>query len=109
MVNDSNSYSCNLFGAEAFAVRINGLWISKIGLVLDNLITDTECQDEWKCSVTICFSNRTDSLQTCLCIVSLARWQSSHAEDCKSLYVGSIPARASKLKVSRLSPQFRQV
>ena len=29
---------------------------------------------------------------------SLAGWQSGHAEDCKSLYVGSIPARASKLK-----------
>ena len=25
----------------------------------------------------------------------LARWQSGYAEDCKSLYVGSIPARAS--------------
>ena len=24
-----------------------------------------------------------------------ARWQSGHAEDCKSSYVGSIPARAS--------------
>jgi hypothetical protein len=24
-----------------------------------------------------------------------ARWQSGYAEDCKSLYVGSIPARAS--------------
>jgi excisionase family DNA binding protein len=35
--------------------------------------------------------------------VSLARWQSGHAEDCKSLYVGSIPARASKLEVGRLS------
>ena len=27
----------------------------------------------------------------------LARWQSGHAEDCKSLYVGSIPARASSI------------
>jgi hypothetical protein len=26
----------------------------------------------------------------------LARWQSGYAEDCKSLHVGSIPARASK-------------
>lgn len=25
----------------------------------------------------------------------MARWQSGYAEDCKSLYVGSIPARAS--------------
>src|SRR5258706_13733811 len=25
-----------------------------------------------------------------------ARWQSGHAADCKSVYVGSIPARASK-------------
>ena len=29
----------------------------------------------------------------------LARWQSGYAEDCKSLYVGSIPARASSFLV----------
>lgn len=29
---------------------------------------------------------------------SLAGWQSGYAEDCKSLYVGSIPVPASKLK-----------
>jgi hypothetical protein len=45
---------------------------------------------EWSCR----------GLQTCLCIVGLARWQSGHAEDCKSLYVGSIPARASKLSIA---------
>ena len=59
-----------------------------------------EWQEEWKCLVTICFTKPTDSLQKCLCIVRLARWQSGHAEDCKSLYVGSIPARASKIYLS---------
>ena len=36
---------------------------------------------------------RADGLQTCLCIVGLALWQSGHAVDCKSLYAASIPAR----------------
>ena len=73
----------------------------------------SEWQDEWKRSVTICFANRTDSLQTCRRIVNLARWQSGHAEDCKSLYVGSIPARASKLKsepsISQVSSSLGQL
>src|SRR5690349_21857755 len=29
-----------------------------------------------------------------------ARWRSGHAEDCKSLHAGSIPARASKLSLT---------
>ena len=33
-------------------------------------------------------------------IANLARWQSGDAEDCKSLYAGSIPARASSLCTS---------
>ncbi len=33
----------------------------------------------------------------------LARWQSGYAEDCKSLYVGSIPARASILGADKQS------
>src|SRR5216683_1915687 len=66
----------------------------------------SEWQDAWEYAVTICFTNPTNSLQTCLCIVSLARWQSGHAEDCKSLYVGSIPARASNYNhaIIRASP-----
>lgn len=51
-------------------------------------------------------------LQTRLCIEGLARWQNSHAEDCKSSYVGSIPARASKIdelsvrSLNRISPSL---
>jgi hypothetical protein len=29
-------------------------------------------------------------------LIGTASWRSGHAEDCKSLYAGSIPARASK-------------
>ncbi len=41
-----------------------------------------------------------------LCIErnKLARWQSGHAEDCKSFYVGSIPARASNISIARANP-----
>ncbi len=33
-------------------------------------------------------------------VAKVARWQSGHAEDCKSLYAGSIPARASIILIS---------
>ena len=70
----------------------------------------SEWQDEWKGLVTICFSQRTDRLQTFLCIVSSARCQSGHAEDCKSLYVGAIPARASNLNCAvNVSGLFRSM
>ena len=34
-------------------------------------------------------------IESRLALPRSARWQSGYAEDCKSLYVGSIPARAS--------------
>ena len=39
-------------------------------------------------------------------IIELVRWQSGYAEDCKSLYVGSIPARTSK-RARRITPSYR--
>ena len=34
------------------------------------------------------------------CSLGAARWRSGHAEDCKSLHAGSIPARASKISLT---------
>ena len=39
----------------------------------------------------------------------MARWQNGYAEDCKSLYAGSIPARASirfSKAITRLGKSF---
>ena len=42
-----------------------------------------------------------------LIFLKMARWQNGYAEDCKSLYAGSIPARASTfLKPNSLTFTF---